>query len=124
TIQRQLRGMLIEAGYLGNLARDAQQPAPNINIIPTSQLSNTAVPSRLRRPYTALGSDQPVVSYFYATWGISNYNAFLLKVERRLRGGFSWTVSYTLSKLIDNVNATGTTGTTWGDNLAPQNFYN
>lgn len=123
-IQHQWMGMLIEAGYLGNLGRQVTAAPYNINLIHPTLLTATNIPEHARRPFSAMGSNQGVVSLRTPSGGISNYHAFTLKIERRMQSGFAWTVAYTLSKWIDNVRFTSNTGNTpFGDNDTPQNIY-
>ena len=124
TLQHQIGPILFEAGYLGNLGRHANTRPMNLNQIPPEMLSRTDLPERLRRPFTAYGSDQANISYVYPTFGLSNYHAFTAKVERRLQKGLGFTVAYTLSKWIDNIRIDSQTGTTWGDSQPMQNIYN
>jgi len=124
TLQHQIGSILLEAGYIGNLGRHANTRPMNMNQIPPEMLSRTDLPERLRRPFTAYGSDQANISYVYPTFGMSNYHAFTAKVERRLQNGLGLTVAYTLSKWIDDIRIDSQTGTTWGDSQPMQNIYN
>jgi len=124
TIQHQWRGILFETGYLGNLGRQAVFPNINMNHVRPELLSRTEIPIRLRRPFTALGSDQAQVQILAPNWGLSNYHAFTFKTERRFRNGFGWVLSYTHSKWIDNMVFVGGDGATFGDDDQIQNIYN
>jgi len=123
TIQHQWRGTLIELGLLGNLGRQIIFPNPNINHIRPELLPRTDIPERLRRPWAVFGSDQDQIQILAPNWGISNYHAFTFKTERRFKGGFSWVLSYTFSKWIDNVVFVGGDEATFGDNDQIQNIY-
>lgn len=121
TIQHQIKSILFEIGYLGNLSRKIVAPNINLNQIPGPLLSRTDIPERLRRPWTVLASDQSVVQLLAPNWGVSNYHALTLKSERRFNRGFSWVASYTFGKWMDNIGFNG--AGPFGDNDAPQNIY-
>jgi hypothetical protein len=121
TLQHQWKGILFETGYRGNLSRHVEINGLNINRIPPSLLPRTEIPARLRRPFTVFGSDQPVISLAGGNFGISNYHAFVLKVERRFSNGIGWIASYTHAKQIDN--ATFVDGTQIGGNDNYQNLF-
>ena len=123
-IQHQWKGMFFEVGYLGNLSRQVISNPYNINLVFPQLLSRTEIPVRLRRPFATLASDQATVSLRFPSGAISNYHAMTVKVERRLRSGFTWIAAYTLSKWIDDTPFTSNTGATpFGDNDGPQNVY-
>jgi hypothetical protein len=124
TLQHQWRGTLFEFGYIGNLGRQIVFPNLNINHIPPDLLPRTEIPERLRRPWTVFGSDQPQIQILAPNWGISNYNAFTFKSERRFANGFSWVLAYTFAKWIDNVIFVGDDDATFGDDDQIQNVYN
>lgn len=87
-------------------------------------LSQTSTAEYLRRPYTVLGGNQSSVGPLYSDWGLSNYQAFIAKLDRRFKGGLGWIVSFTWAKWIDNVPFSSTTGATQTDNNKPQTLYN
>ncbi len=98
SIQHQLaRGLLVEAGYIGNTAQKqiatewVNQPLP-----PANPLKPT--PFSARDPYPALAPTFQQVGNFQ--W--SDYNGGYVKVEQRLKGGLSYTVAYTRSKCLDS----------------------
>jgi hypothetical protein len=107
TLQHQWRGVLLEAGYVGNLARQGYIISGNDNPIPPELLSRTEIPERLRRPYTVFGSDRARVRTIETSGGISNYHSFAVMIERRFQNGFGWTFAYTLSKWIDDYGSGG-----------------
>ncbi|MGH9673274.1 MAG: carboxypeptidase regulatory-like domain-containing protein [Bryobacteraceae bacterium] len=121
TLQRQWMGILFEAGYRGNLGFHLPVGAKNLNRIRPELWSRTDIPARLRRPWTIFTSDQPSVVESNANWGIANYHAFALKIERRFSSGIGWIVAYTHAKQIDNATYVG--GTQLGDNDQDQVFY-
>jgi len=124
TLQHQWKQILFEVGYLGNLSRHVSGSPRNINLIRPEMLSRTDLPEYLRRPFTIFASNQAAVNNSEDNVGISNYHALTIKSERRFSNGFSWTIAYSHSKWIDNINFLTSNGTTLGDNTGPQNFYN
>jgi hypothetical protein len=88
-------------------------------------LSRTDLAMRLRRNFFIFNGDTAQVISNNPNNGLSNYNAFTAKMERRFQNGFGWTVAYTFSKWISNVAATSVTGMgVWGNYAWPQFFYN
>ena len=124
TVQHQVRGILLEAAYMANLARHATFNSLNLNHIPPHLLSRTEIPERLRRPWTAFSGSQPVINVYQPTLGIANYHALAFKSERRFRHGIGWIVSYTFSKWIDNIPSLAGDDATFGDDDGLQNIYN
>jgi hypothetical protein len=122
TVQRQWRGILFEAGYLGNLGHHVQMNIGSLNRIPEELLSRTDIPMRLRRPWTIFAGDQSSVSFAQTNWGNLAHHAFAFKSEMRYRNGFSWILSYAHTKSIDNSSFIG--GTQLGDNDGVQNVRN
>ena len=104
---------------LGN-ALNAQVPNPYYGIIPTGQLATPTITrqqSLLPFPqYTSVSG-----GYFYP--GVSFYNAFTLKGEKRFSQGFSILLAYANSKLLD---ASAATSTVTGGNTSTGilNMYN
>lgn len=124
TVQHQWRGMLVELGYLGNLGRHLSGTSRNINLVRPELLSQTNIPVQSRRPFPEFNGSNASVTSDEDNNGISNYNAFTLKLERRMKNGLAWTVAYTWSKWIDNINFESVSNVNLGDNNGPQNFYN
>jgi hypothetical protein len=120
TVQHQWKGILFEIGGLGNLGREAIFGNINVNHIPPQLLAITSVPTRLRRPWTAYGSDATQIQILGPNWGLSNYWAFTFKSERRFQNGLGWVVSYSFTRWIDNLISQGTP---LGDNDQIQNIY-
>jgi hypothetical protein len=123
TVQHQVKEILFEAAYLGNLGRKVTFPNINLNHIPPELLPRTEIPARLRRPYPQFDSDRPQIQIISPNWGLSNYHAFTFKSERRFSRGLGWLLSYTWSKWIDNVVFTGGDDATFGDDDQVQNIY-
>jgi hypothetical protein len=121
TIQHQWKGVLFEIGGLGNLGRQAIFGNINVNHIPADLLAQTSIPSRLRRPWTAYGSDATQIQILGPNWGLSNYLGFTFKSERRYQNGLGWVVAYSFTRWIDNLISQGTP---LGDNTQVQDIYN
>src|SRR3954447_4721427 len=88
--------MVVQATTVGNLGRhlyntwNANQPIPGATTLNT------------RRPYYPVNQNLSDVNYSNTT-GLSNYYAFQLSVNKRLRQGVSALLAYTWSHSIDNV---------------------
>jgi len=136
SLQQQLgRDLVLEAGYLATLGVKLSQ-----NVQPNNARPGPG-PVDPRRPYRALrfapgtrfppyvtvqGASVPVGFINYLPNSAqSNYHAFFLRVERNLRGGFTWLSSYSWSKAITNApqfrNAGGPRG---AENSPPQDSHN
>ncbi|MEX2262138.1 MAG: TonB-dependent receptor [Bryobacteraceae bacterium] len=78
---------------------------PFFGQITSGPVSGRTVPrNQLLRPYPQFNA----VTIGNTSYGASTYHSLQLKVERRFSRGFSVLVSYTLSKLMDDVAATTT----------------
>jgi hypothetical protein len=134
---------LVEAGYLANKGTHLQSPNNNLDQLNPAYFAmrdnlNTQVPN----PYYGLIANGQLstptitlqqsllpfpqftsVSGGYSYQGISFYNAFTLKVEKRFSQGFSILLSYANSKLLD---AYAVTSTVTGGNTSTGvlNYYN
>ncbi|MBO0719572.1 MAG: TonB-dependent receptor [Blastocatellia bacterium] len=88
------RNLLIEAQYLGSKGTKLY----------TNIFFNTPDPSPLPLPTVAARSSFPNLgnNSLQASAGSSNYNALVLRVEKRLSSGLMVMGSYTFSKSIDN----------------------
>jgi Carboxypeptidase regulatory-like domain len=124
SVQHQWKGILIETGYLANLGRHLSGTSRNLNVVRPELLPQTAIPVQLRRPFTVLTGSNSTVTTYEDNNGLSNYHAFTLKLERRLKAGVGWTLAYTWSKWIDNINFESVSNVNLGDNNGPQNLYN
>jgi len=110
SVQRALgSGLMLETGYIGNTGQK-QIGSVFINqpLLPSNPLNQSAFSTR--DPYPAQSPGFSQVANFQ--W--DNYNAGYVKLEQRLHGGLSYTVSYTYSKCIDSGSPNG----------AGQNMYN
>ncbi|HKD06773.1 MAG TPA: TonB-dependent receptor [Bryobacteraceae bacterium] len=134
---------LIEGAYLANKGTHLQQFTNNLNQLNPLYLSlGNALNSQVPNPYYGLiGNGQlstptitlqqsllpfPQFTSVNGGWyypGVSFYNAFTLKVEKRFSQGFSVLLSYANSKLLD---ASASTSTVTGGNTSTGilNYYN
>ncbi|MDQ1468805.1 MAG: hypothetical protein QOJ99_285 [Bryobacterales bacterium] len=89
---------------LGDALRQ-QVPNPFFGMVASGPLSTPTVQrSQLLRPYPQFTG----VTAGNASYGASTYHALQAKLERRFSKGFSVLVSYTFSKLLDDVSPTTT----------------
>jgi carboxypeptidase family protein len=116
----------IELAYLGSKNTRLGIPDANINQLPTQYLSmQGALLTRVPNPYqgsipasSSLGGATitqqqllrpfprfTTVALFRDNVGNSSYNAFAVKLEKRLSRGFSMNASYTFSKLMDDASS-------------------
>jgi hypothetical protein len=134
---------LVEAAYLGNKGTHLESFNANLNQLNPQYLSlGNALNNQVPNPYYGIIANgqlsTPTItmqqsllpfpqftsvtsSYFYP--GASFYNAFTLKVEKRLSQGFSILVSYANSKLLDGAAATSTV-TGGNTSTGILNYYN
>ncbi len=95
-LQRQLAGATrIEAGYVGSKGT-ALQMNYQLNQVPGEKLGPGNAQGR--RPYPTRGT----IAAVFAPIGSSTYHAFQLRVERRMKHGFTAQGNYTFSKSLDN----------------------
>jgi hypothetical protein len=118
-IQHEIRGILLEGQYIGNLGRKLTASNASINQIRPELLTGAGT-SQSRRPYPQF-SDVTMVA---PNWGASSYHAFAMRVEKRYQNGLQFLFNYTFSKFLDNVDsiANGDFGGTPG--VGYQDFYN
>jgi outer membrane receptor protein involved in Fe transport len=89
---------------LGDALRQ-QVPNPFFGLITAGPLSTPTVQrSQLLRPYPQFTG----VTAGNASYGASTYHALQAKLERRFAHGFSMLISYTFSKLLDDIASTTT----------------
>jgi hypothetical protein len=127
SVQREIaRDTLVEIAYTGSKITHVGIPDTNINQLTVQQLAlGTALQTQVANPFfgiipasSSLGGPtipqcqliRPYprftnVSLFRNNVGNTNYNAFQIKVERRLSRSVSALVSYTRSKLIDEASS-------------------
>ena len=126
-VQRELtKHMVLELAYAGSKITHVGIPDTNINQLTAAQLAmGPALLTRLPNPFfgqiprsSSLGDPTiPVaqllkpfprftnVSFYRNNVGNTNYNALQAKLEQRFARGFSFLISYTRSKLIDEASS-------------------
>lgn len=148
TIERDLMGMVLRAGYVGTKGNYLQRTR-NINPIPTSSIpiaNSTADETANAAVYTALrtqanagptGPTNRLDPRFGNTTLVesganSNFHSFQFTAAKRFTKGFSFNANYTWSKSIDdgsdalgvliNDNATAQNPDNWRNNRGPSSF--
>lgn len=107
-IQRSITpNLLLDMAYVGSQSHNLKKFHP-MNLPPMGPGS-----VHPRRPFQQFGYIQ-----FTDTIGNANYNAFQMKVERRLSHGFTVLSAYTFGKSIDDASQVRPGG---GENFSPQN---
>lgn len=114
-IQHELKSMLFEISYLGNLSRKLANSNLTINQIAPEKMGARA--TQRDRPFPQFSN----VSIQFPTLGVTHYHAGVLKVEKRFTGGLNFLSSYTWSKNIGNADPGGAG---LGDVEFYQNLYN
>ncbi len=126
-IQQELsRNFVFEVAYAGSKITHIGIPDTNINQLTADQLSlGSALLQRVPNPYfgeiprsSSIGDPtiprgqllKPFprftsVSLYRNNVGNTNYNALQVKLEKRFASGFSFLISYTYSKLIDDASS-------------------
>lgn len=126
-VQRELtKNMIVEVAYAGSKITHIGIPDTNINQLTAAQLAlGPALLVRVANPFfgqiprsSSLGDPTiPVaqllkpfprftnVTFYRNNVGNTNYNALQAKLEQRFAHGFSFLVSYTRSKLIDEASS-------------------
>jgi hypothetical protein len=117
-IQRQLPGaMVLEVSVLGNLSRKLALSNLSTNQIAPDVLSAQRS-TQVYRPYPQFSN----VSIQSPTFGISNYYAGLVRIEKRYSFGLNFGANYTWSKFLGNLNDVGAA---FGEDNGPyQDYYN
>lgn len=114
-VQRQFRdNWSVEVSYVANLGRHIPNGTFNINQVPPSLMGPGA--AQTRRPYPQFNQVQLVA----ATFGVNNYHAGSVQVEKRLSRGLTILSSYTWSRNIGNI----TEAAGFGENQQAQDWYN
>jgi len=136
------RDLNLEVGYLGSKNTHLGLPESNLNQLPAADLAlGSALISKVPNPYygqipTSSSLGQPAITHqqllrayprftnvalFRDNVGDSEYDAAQAKLEKRFSRGLTFTLTYTLSKLIDDASTyfsqtifTGPTLTTIG----------
>jgi hypothetical protein len=124
SIQHQWLDSLIEVGYIGNLGRDMTGGSLNLNLVPPSELAQTATTSvRNLRPYTQFTGSNASVTLVDPNEGVSDYNALAVTFKHNYRHGLMWSVAYTWSKWMDNITMASNSNVNFGDATNIQNPY-
>jgi len=114
-IQRRVIGnLLLEAGYLANLAHKITGRNTTANEI-RPELRGTQQ-NQLLRPFPQFSS----VTWTAPNWGNSSYHALNLKIDKRFSAGLNVLSTYTWSKFLDDVEAAEEAG---GEGGGPQSYY-
>jgi hypothetical protein len=108
------KGLIVEAGYLGNVSHHLTAPDLPINQVPPQLMSpgNTQV----FRPFPQFSN----VSQINPAIGNSNYQAGFVRLERKFNHGLSVLAHYTFSKYLDDV----ASGNEFGDPGSYMDLYN
>ena len=106
-IQRELgKDLLLETGYIGNTSHHLTANDFQLNQVSPEQMALGG--GQARRPFPQFNS----VTWINPSIGNSTYNAGFIRVEKRLGRGLSFLAHYTLSKFIDDVEASQEFGST------------
>jgi len=118
-VQQEMKSVLVELQYIGNLGRKLTATDVSINQV-RPELVGGAGTIQSRRPYPQFTN----VTMVAPNWGASSYHGLVLHTEKRYQGGLQFLFNYTFSKFIDNVDhiAAGDFGGTPGAGY--QDFYN
>jgi hypothetical protein len=120
-VQRVLPGdMVLEVGYIGNLSRKLCLSALNINQIAPNLIDAIRPAGVFRqgfRPYPQFNN----VAIQNPTFGVTDYHAGTLKLEKRFSHGLNFHVTYTWSKNISNIDDTADL---LGDSQQYSDYYN
>jgi hypothetical protein len=105
----------VEIGYLGSKGTGLDwRIGANQAKLDADPTRPTSIVSRL--PYPAFAPGAGIIT----RWGLSNYHAFIARLERSFSRGLSFLFSYTASKAIDNSSFAGNIG---AQPAQPQNIY-
>ena len=120
-IQRQLpANFLVEVGYVGNLARKLSVANVNINQIDPALVDLIRPAGTFRqafRPYPQFNG----VILTQPSFGVTDYHAAVVKLEKRYSQGLNLLVTYTWAKNLDNLDAAAGD---LGDDQNYQDVYN
>jgi hypothetical protein len=120
-VQREFRSnLLVEVTYLGNLSRKLSMENLNINQIPpflVDAVRPAGVNRQAYRPFPQFNA----VTLLQGDFGITDYHAGVLKVEKRFSKGWSFLGTYTWSKNLGNLDASAEN---LGDDQQYSNYYN
>lgn len=104
-IQHELPGsILLEIGYIGNLSRKLSLANLNINQIPPERIDAIRPAGVFRqgfRPFPQFSN----VTLLQANFGVTDYHAGVIKLEKRYSQGLALFASYTWSKNLSNLDS-------------------
>ncbi len=100
------RDLLVEIGYIGNVAHHLTANDLSLNQVPPSLMGPGN--SQHERPFPQFSD----VTWLNPSIGNSTYHAGFVRVEKRMSGGMSFLAHYTSSKFLDDVEAANEFGTT------------
>ena len=118
-IQRQLRRVLLEAQYIGNLGRKLTANDLSQNQVPPALVGQPGS-IQSRRPFPHFSA----VNVLSPNLGSSSYHGLLLRAEKRYSDGLQFLVTYTFSKMLDNVDAIANGDFRGTPGVGYQDFYN
>ncbi|MBI3279099.1 MAG: hypothetical protein HYZ57_04575, partial [Acidobacteria bacterium] len=120
-IQRELPGrMVVEVGYLGNLSRKLSSANISINQIRPENIDAIRRAGVFRQAYRPFPQFNNVL-LVQPSFGVTDYHAGVLKIEKRFSGGLSFLSTYTWSKNLDNID---TSPADLGDAQQYSDYYN
>jgi hypothetical protein len=90
-------GILIEAGYIGNVSHHLTANDLTLDQVPPQLLRSGN--TQILRPFPQFSN----VTWINPSIGNSTYHAGVVRAEKRLGGGFSFLAHYTFSKFLDDV---------------------
>jgi hypothetical protein len=96
-MQREAGGVLVEAGYIGNVSHHLTANDLTLDQVPPELLR--AGNTQSLRPFPQFSN----VTWINPSIGNSTYNAGFIRAEKRFGGSFSFLAHYTYSKFIDDV---------------------
>ncbi|HYS25564.1 MAG TPA: carboxypeptidase regulatory-like domain-containing protein [Vicinamibacterales bacterium] len=106
-LQRELsRGLVVEAGYIGNFSRHLTANDFSINQVPDSLVGPGD--TQALRPFPQFSN----VTLINPSIGRSSYHGGFVRVEKRFSRGFSMLAHYTKSRFMDDVESANEYGVT------------
>ncbi|HKC55617.1 MAG TPA: hypothetical protein VKC35_05815, partial [Vicinamibacterales bacterium] len=100
------RGLVVEAGYIGNFSRHLTANDFSINQLPDSLVGPGD--TQALRPFPQFSN----VTLINPSIGKSSYHGGFVRVEKRFSGGFSMLAHYTKSRFMDDVESANEYGAT------------
>jgi len=100
------RGLVVEAGYIGNFSRHLTANDFSINQVPDALVGPGD--TQALRPFPQFSN----VTLINPSIGTSSYHGAFVRVEKRFSGGFSMLAHYTKSRFMDDVESANEYGVT------------